>query len=84
MDKPKETKHLATDFVRIAERYYTNWPTLLLRSFVAGLFTAIGATVGLAVVVWVAGAILEGLGVLPVVGDFFSRLNELLHDLTGR
>lgn len=79
--KEKETKHLAADFIRIAERYYTSWPTLIARSFVAGVVTALGATLGFAIVIWVAGFILDSLGVLPVVGDFFAQLNSVLHDL---
>ena len=51
----------------------------MARSFVSGLFTALGATVGLALVVGLAGLILEWLGVLPVVGGFFGRINEVLN-----
>ncbi|OGB74979.1 hypothetical protein A2810_02780 [candidate division Kazan bacterium RIFCSPHIGHO2_01_FULL_49_10] len=65
-------------FAQAIERYYNSWSTLIARSFVAGLFTALGATVGLALVLALTGAILGWLGVIPVVGGFFARLNEVI------
>lgn len=50
----------------------------MARSFVAGLFTALGATIGLALVLTLFGFILDWLGVLPVVGGFFARINEVI------
>lgn len=50
----------------------------MARSFVSGLFTALGATVGLALVLTLFGFILDWLGVLPVVGAFFTRINDVL------
>lgn len=66
------------DFAKALERYYTNWSSLMARSFVGGLFTALGATVGLALVLTLVGVILDKLGVLPGVGGFFARLDALL------
>ncbi|AKM84852.1 MAG: hypothetical protein VE98_C0001G0398 [candidate division Kazan bacterium GW2011_GWA1_50_15] len=66
------------DFARALEKYYTSWSSLMARSFVSGLFTALGATIGLALVLGLAGLILDRLGVLPVVGGFFGRINEVL------
>ncbi len=65
-------------FANALEKYYNSWSNLMARSFVSGLFTALGATVGLALVLGLAGLILENLGVLPIVGDFFARINEVL------
>ncbi len=50
----------------------------MARSFVSGLFTALGATVGLALILGLAGLVLDHLGVLPVVGGFFSRISQLM------
>lgn len=79
MLKKPSSADFARDLVRIAEQYYGNWRAVMARSFLAGLFTALGATVGLGLVLWAVGLLLENLGVLPVVGDFFSRANELLN-----
>ena len=76
--KPKSKDQVLGAFAQSLERYYNSWSTLMARSFVAGLFTALGATVGLALVLALAGFVLDWLGVLPVVGGFFSRLNEVI------
>ena len=60
------------------EKAYGNWGYLIARSFVSGVFIALGATVGLAILVAIIGAILQQMEVIPVVGDFFTRINEFL------
>ena len=79
MLKKPTSADFARDLVRIAEQYYGNWRAVMARSFLAGLFTALGATVGFALVLWAVRLLLENLGVLPVVGDFFNRVNDLLN-----
>ena len=69
----------AAALLKAAEIYYTDWHKLLWRSFVNGLVGALGATVGLAIVLSLLGALLSHLGVLPVIGNFFSHANELLN-----
>lgn len=78
MAEHKPSEKAVLNFLQIAEKYYGDWKTLMLRSFVSGIFTALGATVGFAVIIWVVGGILNQLGVLPVVGEFFKDLNHLL------
>lgn len=76
---PKElTGKTASAFVRLFERTYGNWSGIAGRSFVSGVFTGLGATVGVAIVLVLAGYILEHLGVLPIVGAFFQRLDQFL------
>lgn len=65
-------------FAQAIEKYYNSWGNLIARSFVSGLFTALGATVGLALVLALTGITLDKLGVLPVVGGFFDRISEVL------
>ncbi len=72
---PKSVLKLAA----LMERVYGSWKDIIWRSFVSGVFGALGATVGLALVVIVLSFILDQLGVLPVVGDFFSRLNAFIN-----
>jgi len=74
----KSTNRVLGDFARALEKYYNSWSNLIARSFVSGLFTALGATIGLALVLGLTGVILERLGVLPVVGSFFARINDVL------
>jgi hypothetical protein len=78
MANKKETEHLAHDFMRVAERYYTSWPQLLLRSFASGLFTALGATLGLGIVLWIASFLFSHLALVPIVGDFFIQVDDFV------
>ncbi|MBU1082893.1 hypothetical protein KKE14_00410 [Patescibacteria group bacterium] len=76
---PKElTGKSAVAFVRIFERTYGNWKGIAARSFVSGIFTGLGATVGVAIVFVLVGYLLKYLGVLPVVGTFFKQIDEFL------
>jgi hypothetical protein len=80
--KPKrvDTVQSLGTFANAIEKYYNGWGNLMARSFVGGLFTALGATIGLALVIGLGGLILDKLGVLPVVGGFFGRINEVLNN----
>lgn len=82
---PKDlTGKTAIAFVRVFERTYGSWKGIAGRSFVSGIFTGLGATVGVAMVLVLAGYILEHLGVLPVVGAFFQRLDQFLKSALPR
>lgn len=78
MAENKSSQKAVFTFLQTAEKYYGDWKTLILRSFVSGVFTALGATFGFAIIIWIASGILNQLGVLPVVGEFFKDLNHLL------
>ena len=69
-------------FARIVEKYYGDWKYLISRSLVAGIFTGIGATLGLALVLYALSALFDTLGVVPVIGEFFTRANEFLQNYT--
>lgn len=76
---PKElTGKSAVAFIKIFERTYGNWKGIAGRSFVSGIFTGLGATIGVAIVFVMVGYLLKYLGVIPVVGDFFKQLDEFL------
>ncbi len=78
MKETSSSAQFARDIVTLADRHYGNWKILVARSFVTGLFTALGATVGLTIVFTALGIALDGLGVLPVVGEFFIKADQLL------
>lgn len=65
-------KTIEFDLAKVMHRTYGDYRQIMWRSFVSGLFTALGATVGLAIVITVFVYILERLSILPLVGDFFS------------
>ena len=78
MARLRSSSEFARDLVKMADQYYNDWKSIIGRSFVSGLFTALGATLGLAIVFGLLGIILDQLGVLPVVGDFFLKIDQAL------
>lgn len=65
-------------FYQAIDKAYGNWGYLMVRSFVSGIFIALGATLGLAILVAILGYVLGQLEVIPLIGDFFSRMNDFL------
>ena len=83
MDKKKIIKEkLLISFLIALEKAYGSWAYLAGRSFTAGIFVGLGATIGVALVVVIMGYILNALGVVPVIGDFFKQLNEFINSAT--
>ena len=74
---------LLINFLIALDKAYGSWGYLAGRSFLAGIFIGLGATVGFALVIVVIGYILNILGVIPVVGDFFTNINEFIGSTTN-
>lgn len=54
-----------------------NYPPLkkhLMFSFLGGVATALGATVGFAIIIWLVTFVLNQLGGLPLIGEFFATI----------
>ena len=79
--KVKESSVLA--FTRAIDKAYGSWGYLISRSFVSGIFIGLGATIGFAIIIVIIGYILSALGVIPIVGDFFTALNEFIGSATS-
>ncbi len=60
---------------RSVERVYPRIAVLMWRSFVQGIFVALGSTVGLAIVITVFTFLLHQLRFIPVVSDFLELIN---------
>lgn len=60
------------------EKTYGTTKALLLRSFLSGLFSGLGATIGVAVVVILIGYLVRHFGGLPVVGKVLNDLGRVL------
>jgi hypothetical protein len=60
---------------RSVERVYPRIAVLMWRSFVQGIFVALGSTVGLAIVITVFTFFLHQLRFIPVVSDFLELIN---------
>ena len=50
---------------------------LYARSFLSGVFSALGATVGLAVIITIVGILVRHFGGLPVIGHWLTALASL-------
>lgn len=57
---------------------YLDKKKLFARSFLAGLFSGLGATVGLSIVLIIVGVILHYAGGLPVIGQYLQGLNSII------
>ena len=51
----------------------------IFRSFVLGIATALGATVGLAIVLAILGLAIKSAGGLPLVGSWISKLGAYIN-----
>jgi hypothetical protein len=83
MVPPKLTKEVKNRsilaFTKAIDKAYNNWGFLIARSFVSGIFIGLGATVGFAIVIALLGYVFGVLELLPVIGEFFTRMNEFLN-----
>ncbi len=63
-----------------AEKLHPTMRNLLFRSFLQGLFMALGSTIGFAIVITIISIILTQLQVFPVINDFLEywKVNQYL------
>lgn len=60
--------------IRAAEKVYPSTKTLIWRSFLHGLFVALGTTVGLSIVFAVLTFIIAQLKLIPLLRDFVNTI----------
>ncbi len=70
-------KHLEA-LTRAIKTTYGTTRLLLWRSFLAGLFSGLGATLGVAIVLALLAYLIRHLGGLPVIGDWLNQLGRVL------
>lgn len=49
---------------------------MIVNNFIGGISWAIGATIGLAIVIMLLGFVTKNVGLVPVVGDFIVEVNK--------
>lgn len=64
--------------VTALDKAYHHPGHLVWRGFLIGLASGLGATIGAALVITLAGFILRQLGGLPFIGDWLNELNRAL------
>jgi hypothetical protein len=79
--KPKDdTINKLEQFTVALDRSYGSMKRLMWRSFVAGLFSALGATIGLAIVLTILAYTIHALQLIPIIGDLIhqSHVEQIL------
>ncbi len=56
------------------EKVYRSKKSIIFNNFLGGLSWAVGATVGLAIIVAILTYVLKNVNIAPVVGDFISAV----------
>lgn len=51
---------------------------LYLRSFLSGMFSALGATIGVAIIITLLGILVKHFGGLPVIGHWLTEAASVL------
>lgn len=58
------------------EHVKRNLKDIAINNFVGGIVWGLGATIGVSVVLAILGFIFGQINLIPVVGDFVSKINE--------
>jgi hypothetical protein len=74
----EEKEKSINNLIAAIDKAYHNPGRLAARSFLMGLMSGLGATVGVAVVVAIIGLLIRQFGGLPVVGDWLNELGRIL------
>ena len=79
-DKKTADQKLET-FAAMMDKAVLSYPHLIRRSFISGIFTGLGATVGVAILFLVLTLIFTLLGKVPFIGTYSNLINNQLQDL---
>lgn len=64
--------------VTVIEKTYHHPGSLMWRSWLVGLMSGLGATLGVAIILAILGFLLRELGGLPVIGDWLNDVSRIL------
>lgn len=79
MDHSEEDKEKQIDrLISAIDKAYHHPGQLAARSFLSGLLSGLGATIGVAVVVAVLGLLIREFGGVPVIGQILQDLGSIL------
>ncbi len=62
------------------ESLHRNKKEILINNFIGGIAWALGATVGLAIIVAILGVILQNINLVPFVGNFVADIINFIID----
>ncbi|MFA9289276.1 MAG: DUF5665 domain-containing protein [Weeksellaceae bacterium] len=72
-NEDKDTAKKLEILIQAVDRVYPSKQTLMIRSFIQGVFTALGATVGLTIVLAILTFVLAQLRVVPVLNTIIDQ-----------
>ncbi len=62
------------------ENLHRNKKEIIINNFIGGIAWAVGATVGLAIIVAILGMILQNINLVPFVGNFIADIINFIID----
>ncbi|KKP80595.1 MAG: hypothetical protein UR81_C0022G0002 [Candidatus Levybacteria bacterium GW2011_GWB1_35_5] len=62
------------------ENLHRNKKEIIINNFIGGIAWAVGATVGLAIIVAILGLILQNINLVPFVGNFIADIINFIID----
>ena len=62
------------------ESLHRNKKEIIINNFIGGIAWAVGATVGLAIIVAILGLILQNINLVPFVGNFIADIINFIID----
>lgn len=80
----KSAEQKIESFAYMIDKAILSYPSLMKRSFMAGIFTGLGATLGVAIVLILLSAIVNWLGFIPFVGEAIQNGANQVLDGTKR
>lgn len=60
------------------EELHKNKKEIFVNNFIGGIAWALGATVGLAIIIIILGIILKNVNLIPFVGNFVAQIIEFI------
>ena len=81
---PEADRKTVAMLAEAINKIHADWRHPLWRSFFMGIMTALGATMGFALFVWVLGYILTALNIIPGISTLTDSLREFVEQSSGR
>ena len=78
MSKNNKDEKILEDLIKAINAVYLDRKKLIYRSFISGIFYALGATLGLSVFILIVSYILHLMGGVPLIGNYIEFINGFI------
>lgn len=79
--KDQSAEEKLETFSSMLDKAVLSYPNLIKRSFVSGIFTGLGATIGVALIFIILTFAFKVLGQIPFIGTYAELVNNQLQDI---